>query len=986
MPSPALRGFVRAFNSPTAPRATVSIALFLAPAADRKGAHSALRAKSARSFGVRQYASVNVPIACSDDTISHPPLGGKSLPFEAEALCRSRKQRDPAAWVSVLELYLPSELRAGPEDSPYRHAKGKSLLSVHSIGALLARARRLSKVDLLSFLGVVQGRWEAVNWLVNAMLEQVSGHSELLLQSAQLPSPLWLSNGKNLNQLTESHIHVEHFQPSNIPLEDLVNQGFTRNHPDNVAAARQSVGQIWQSLGCMILQAEDRSTQDPSYNLIMSHVLQILAHMHHINALPDSMYNYDSAVDPSVLQRPPTLYLMSARIMTVLSDIAWKLHWEEEMENARSYGYELPPARFQPQIRQLGAEIWLDLVLWACVEGGWIKEGAWIVEEMERRKNDSSMRWSVISWDEICAEKTPQLEWTAILKLQIDRSRLNQTTGIGIARSGTSSVEMGKRTVSREVILALMDGFINTSNSAPSAYGTSPDAVQRFILACKGLLGRHNLELDPSLANGVILRILELSALDTKTSPGLLQLLLDIKPRRSDDDEGLTRLGGHEYTDEVDYSAATLGLLHRNLHSFAQMGKVHGSLRSIRHIQDIVDANRYIYIQEFADELRERLRHGNDSVDLIGNGGKKIAPTLYPEIPIYALVTFLDLVTNNQAFDMGNWLLFNDDIDGGIIGSGLYSNRNLQPALLRFATATGDADLLTRILEQLEAPLPEQTLHALLRCQIVLGKWDAIESVLAHFQGTVGMKWIASDVMATAAALLKMGHNDQKTQTRSLSRANDILQGLIQGKYNTPRDQTQMADFTQIRTANQLGRILKTVPGIVVRKTSTPASTESRAHYTTEISSIAFSILLEAVVECHGSGVGKKLWEQWCMNPGDTKPYDGRSALHPHDRCERVVFPTFAMLRIVLRPIIKANWISSSADSEQTGTSASEDRQYQGIAGHTIQDGIHLDVTDQPPERNEEYLILEWGYNMFRKLGLPKKEVNAELRGFRPWP
>ena len=112
----------------------------------------------------------------------------------------------------------------------------------------------------------------------------------------------------------------------------------------------------------MILQAADRSAEDPDYTVIMSHVFLILGHLHRINAFPDSIYNYAPPVDSTVLQRPPTLHLLSRRIMSTLSDIEWGLKWKEMTTDALSQGFELPKASVQPKIREFGPELWLELV------------------------------------------------------------------------------------------------------------------------------------------------------------------------------------------------------------------------------------------------------------------------------------------------------------------------------------------------------------------------------------------------------------------------------------------------------------------------------------------------------------------------------------------------------------------------------------------------------------------------------------------------
>jgi len=800
-------------------------------------------------------------------------------------------------------------------------------------------------------------------WMVQSLLQQASDHMRLSEQRRQLPQSFLVPDGLTLTDITEeknpmalaAHLRRPTTSRRRINMDNLAVVS------DMETTGQLCMGQVWQSLGSMILRAEDRTLRDPSYHTIMSHVQQVLAEMHHTNALPASLYNYDPAKDLSVVQRPPTLFLLSARIMSVLSDVAWKKYWAEETVKAEDYGFQLPPARAQPLLPHVGAEVWLELVLWACVEGGWITEAAWIVSEIQKRKGDPNMRWSVISWEGICQVKAPELTWTAILKLQIDKSRLNHITGIRIANSGTSSIEMGIRTVSQEVILTIIDGIINTSSCDTSAFGNSVADVYQSIADCRELLKRNQVDAAADDLNAIILRILESSGSDTEASPSSLQRLLSRRLKQFQYQGAGTESALHAQ-ESIDQSAAILGLSHRMLDSFARQSNLQGSLQALANIQNIIDANRDTYIQEFASDLRERLRKGEEGQDLIAKDSQRGPTSLRPQIPIHALVSLLELITNSKYLDLGRWLLFNDDIDGGIIDHRLYSNPNLQPSLLHFATLTGDDELLNRVLQYLQPPLSELVLHSLLRCQIVLGKWDAVQRFLEHFKRTPGMSWIPSDVTAIAASIFQMSQSPSD-QDQVIMQAKAILKRLLEGKYNPPRDASQLPNFTFVQSANQLARILKSIPGNTYHDVIAEESVSSsgQLHNIIEIPASAFNIPLEAIVECHGCAAGKDFWERWCSEPGSAAPYEV-TGLREAGRHERVVVPELYMLRNVLRPIAQKMREACSISQQSDDSSCA--------------------VDNRPTLLKDDLELLQWGVSMYEKFGLSSKSINnAELPG-----
>ena len=929
--------------------------------------------------------------------------GQSGLPIELQDLISSKYSAHETDWGAVIDPYLPPNLR---------HGGGSiDVVSTRPITALpqiMDRARQQSKIDLLSVLGVSQGRWEAVLWLVEAMMKDFAVHKEAENRFKELSNMLWPSNGQSLDELLDKPVHVQSPGVSRISLESVMDQKHDRSANEGWSLTTQSLGQIWESLGAMILQAADRSPDDLTYSIIMSHVFRILGFLHRLGAFPKTIYNFISPTDPTVIQRPPTLYLLSKRIMSALSDVEFSLQREQEIKKHKREGHEndTTDTTLVPEIHEFGPELWLDLVLWACVEGGWITEGAWIIGEMERRKASRDTSWLVISWQQICAREEPKLDLASIFRYQIQKVRLNQVGGIGIATGGDFTVDMGTRTISREVALAIMDGLLNNGHlHAKSTSSKDIATVERGIVNCKNLLGRGQSDIDVDRLNATILRMIENGGVDGNDVPGVLQRILDIRSLTAKQ-IAPTKPLHPKRNDKSDDAAPILGLLHRSLYGFASEGNIQGSLATLKKIQGLIDVKREESITAFANQLKIRSHELDLDEDENHIEESKKTAGLPHQIPVHALIAFLDLLTVSKFFDLGKWMLMNDDIDGGIINPEVFSDANLQPALLRFATATADDKLLSQILANIEQPIPEPLLHALLHCQVALGKWSAVEGLFDHFRATPGMSWKTSDAMAIAKAMLQSHRNPPPEEAEDQTiNPQDLLANLLQGKYNSPQDPSQPPNFSQPKLANQLGRIFKTLPPPLSNLVTNPTTQDTkRAHASTGIPPFAFNILLEAIIDHSGPVAGKALWERWCCEPFESIVRSEPQIKHviagqvsqpispPGEEDERVVKPKPYMLRSILRPILRvrrrpraAKKAVATAEDEEDGKVAMG---FDGAGKPTSRaDGGGGDPGSeegQPVRRpltQSEQRVLEWGIDMFREFGLSDKEINAEIPG-----
>ncbi|KAL6718790.1 hypothetical protein ACLMJK_003024 [Lecanora helva] len=911
--------------------------------------------------------------------------GQSGLPTDLEVLIYSNHKPREEEWAEAIDAYLPPNLRRGVDSAVKEDPVSAPPQSIESLPRILAEARGQSKIDLLSYMGVQQGRWEAVIWLVKAMMELYTTCGKPSSRSMHMEDMLWPSDGQSLDDLTFKAIDVQSPGVSRISLQSIMSTNEKSEGVSAISWESRCLGQIWQSLGSMILQAADRSPEGSQYSLIMTQVFRVLGHLHRINAFPNSIYNYTPSTDPTVLERPPTLYLLSKRIMSTLSDVEFTLQWKEVVREYRQQGYEVSDAYVAPKIREFGPELWLDLVLWACVEGGWIAEGADIISQMEKRKANRETQWSCISWQEICAVKAPQLDLGSIIKLQIDKTYLNQIGSLGMATGSDSTVDMGTRTISREVVLAIMDGLLNTAHSH---HGASFNTLQQSLSSCKYLLEQKQPRLVNNLFNAVILRVIEDMSVNEGNPPGLLQRILDLRSKAVKSTTSSESLPSAQ-NNETDDNAAFLGLLHRNLRMFAEEANLQGSFTTLTKILSVVDSKRQQYIEDFARQLKEYAIQSSKEEIASKSGNAESITALSPQIPVSTLAVFLDLATESKFYDLGRWLLQNDDVDGGILDPKLYSDPNLQPALLRFATATADESLLTKTLAWIESPVPEPVLHALLRCQIALAKWTAVRELFQYFRNTPDMSWKASDAMALARAIMQLGCGPESPErAEQLSEAQNLLSDLLDGKYNSPRDPSELPDLSQQRLANQLSRIFKSLPGSLGGIAVGSRNANHRANASVSITPNAFNIILETLVDCYGPSAGKKLWERWCRSPGESPPksnpnisfVDGSSTYSAAEsavEAEKVVTPTQYMLRNILRSILRIRQRPRPPSNNATVTN---DEPLRTFKNSTTQEArARNQGSEKRPLTPEEQNILNWGIQMFRKFGLSIDQINDEI-------
>ena len=843
---------------------------------------------------------------------------------KAASLASSPKRGHSKAWVALVDAFLPKSLRSTQDAGGDEPAEDTKLLP-----ALLSKARSTppQNLDVLSYMGIQQRRWGAVNWLFQSLSREhqtVAQTKEHKRKQVLVPWSVAEPNPYEVTSLDDISVMPIVFDINAVQSAEASSlKKKIRLCFDSDVSRPEWLGQIWAMLAHMILRAVEYPTSHPKSQEIMLFVLETLAHLHHIDVVPRTIYTYSKSSDANESYKPPTLSLMAYRIMSALSDAAWKakdkeVRAEGEAMGAKSWykGHEMPEPSIQPHVDNLAKEIWLDLVLWCCVEGGYHTEAAWVVAEILKPKSQTP--WRVIGWGETRRPEEPEMNWSVRAELEISRSHLSQIgPGFGFAglKEMAPPVDMGPRTVSREVIVALIDGL--ASSLRPIA------EIEPQIECCRSLLSQNrSLTLETNILNKAVMSIFTSWNVDAWKAPEAADRVLALTPiydSSSEDHDDSPQSKIFEGSHENEVPAAFLGLLHSTLYTHTVKGNVRAALRTFRKIQTIIDDDRQRHIIEFAKSLMRAERKSEED-QLISESMNSIIPIGHPQIPTYILSKFLNLLTDAYLYDLGNWLLYSDDVDGPLIPPSLYSEPILQSSLLRFAIATKNGQLFTRISEKLRRPLETDILRTILHFQITLGKWDAARQVFRHLQMEPALGWRDTDIMFVVRSVLRL-EKDEKSQPESLeslARARALLQQLLDGEFNLRRNPPQpLLVSSDLRRLNQIYLMLQTVSSSSsLRSLKQPAFTRnSRTTAPIKITSEAFNVLIEGMVETQGSLAGLNLWERWCGSLNHEKgSHAPRDDHDDQSMFEKLVEPTIQTLRVLTRPLVRKGKVERGYD------------------------------------------------------------------------
>jgi hypothetical protein len=851
------------------------------------------------------------------------------------------------------------------------------------ISAILSRARRSQDLDLLAYLGFTLQRWPAVYALITKMLDAAD--------RLQGTSHAYEGTPSNLQwNFTDGDVTVTGIEDSakSVSMEVLTDE------PRHSMARQDIMGEIWQSLGFIVLGAANKSAQDSE--LAMSYVYRTLAHLHQSGNISDAIYKFTNRTDNGETFRPPGMYLLSTHIMNVLSDAAWLVHEAEVAKKAIAAGEDPPYRPFKMGIRHLGPQIWLEFILWNCIEQGHTIEGLWILKHL--RGSNYGAAWKVVSWG-------PLLDHPKLIKdTNIDthdfwpHPDISRTPDELQNKSGFFH-GLGRFTISAEVFNALTTqaaSYVNiNSKSDKSDVGDLVEQLASVIKMKQSYIGQEVASQNTGSCH--IVSVLESQMFNTNMQPERLDYTLNALPPPippwndavPTDHQTLSAL------DEFDiYGTSSLytGLLQQNLRLYTRHLQIENAIKIFDSLLEIIDSSKMDRIQDFWSKEKD-----NDSVSGLSHQHESLPETSVtidqspiPTLSNGALGDLLDLVTVSKAYDFGKWLLFSKDADGPIISFASYSDQSLTPSILRFAAAIRNKELGDLVIQQLqEEPISRNTYNAIANFYIAFEQWDEAEGIFRVLIDYRKKAWGENTLATLTSTILHLEYQlwekpfDAQLE-KSLARAQKMLRKFFLGYYNPEKVYNEDVNLYYKQTIYRWHRLLSSIPGAVAR-----VANDVRPAYTnplerdkfTIIPCTAFNVLLSAVVETRGSQAGMDLWEKWCIDiershatrlaedekyrllmsadPANTGNLDIEYdwAWH-YERQRKVVCPNLNTLRIISRAAVKELKESQEAAPDRRDMSPS-----------------------QQQFREQVYHVLDFCVDRYQRFNQDKEVIGRETSG-----
>ena len=791
------------------------------------------------------------------------------------------------AWIPLLERFLPVQSTQSSVKSNARPLGSNQ--SCAEILAILrgASSKANSGVDLLSYLGLRQGRWQAALDLFNILLQNVAAKvprepAKMHLAGLSWPRPT------SLDELCSAPIAIDRTDTTSKAGTTLWDSNeFDPRYLDVMSEHQDhTMTQIWKSLGYTIIEAADLEGEQA--DAAMRFVYRIIAQIHRLGLVPDNVYTYIPSNYTSSILRPPIMYLLSSRMLTTLSDAVWRAHQDDAIAEVvksgvgyKDLGHDPPGGRFRLKVRPLGPQVWLEFVLWCCVDGGFASAGAKIVEHLRQRIDRP---WFAVNW--VLSSPNSSTALTA-QSATVDWSRVLLRTGGTVGRIEGYSAEppfavMDPRTISTEVVLALVDSLINSLNVGIPNRGSSLANVQRSIKNLVSFLEPHRLP--SAYFDHLAVRLHQSGSCDLDRNPEDVQSLAETfihfqsleiaeKPASASISFSLEAI--------VMHSELLNGLFHQSLEASVNLGDIRRALDNFAEIQQLVDSSKLRSISFFLSTPRRHSRgfFSSQSVTI-----DKEFVISHGQLPLYKLAAFLDLLTDSGLGRLGNWLLYSEDVDGPLIPESSYGVPCISPALLRFAAVSQDQELTEKIFRtSRDQPLlPSVTLfRSLANTNMALSQYTVVHRILQRL-GKAKAGGIRADNLASlAAGILSLEARTDGTHATdaqiALHTAQEIMHKILEGFYNGNagiyRDSQRALLHRQVAS---ILRILECTPDTSLGDIAQSWRSQFESGNDINLFTKDFNVLLSAIVETKGAKFGRMVWELFCEDPRHVVDRDRR--------------------------------------------------------------------------------------------------------------
>ena len=759
------------------------------------------------------------------------------------------------AWTALLDPFLPLELRKDRIATVPAFADDRQAISY-----VLEQGRRKGNFDVLAHLGYVEQRWSALLWLVNTLVEEPRPLT--FFRDATLTTPARWPRDKTLDEITSMSKAPESLltpvedeaiamADPNVSLHDLTSVPYSTTRSSSIRKRRDALGHLWRTLGSLILMSASSECQNPTQ--ILLNVVRIIAQLHRQGYIPERIYAEPRKGQALALRQPPLLHTLSNDIVNSLVTVV-------SVEPRPSEDLLRNVVEFKP-------EFWLEYVLWCCLHGGWLIEGAEIISKMKRQFSHDE--WRLISWYSGSGTDDARMNEVKALKLFVGAHDSN----FGLFGESQRDDRPSQKAISSEVVIAYIDGLLSLIESNDASAGTVSQTLQ-YVRELKDVLEGERMSLGISTWDEVVARFAELSNVSVENDPKIMESILELTETFGRELSATNAVANPSNIPSTsssymfDGSATSLGLYHRVLLAYIKGRDTDGALGLLAKLQHFTDQNKTRALHDFMRKLRQENLpdQTNPSNALLTrqDPNERLTgldyPSFFPKIPSVILGALLDLITDSSAHEIGDWMINSQDVDGPLIPPELYSDQSLAPALIRFAAVAKDDTLLQALKKVQSRDVSGPTLLALVESYFLKCNWRGAVEAIGVINEYSMLDWDEKKLAKIVRALLQHLHKDAENEVSS--RSINVLRLLFQGRLG------------QIWGSDP--STLDSIVGIIA--TAHPRLAEfsqaflSNSHESKlRLSRESFHILLEGVTKAFGSITGQRLWEIWCRSPLATR-------------------------------------------------------------------------------------------------------------------
>ena len=653
---------------------------------------------------------------------------------------------------------------------------------------LLKKSRKEERTDALYHLGVCLGRWDAV------------------MQIVRLTTADWLADGQR--------------------------------------SSRDAVSEILQSVGEMISHAADLDSQESTR--AMAQVLPVIAHLHHVGAIPTHLYRPMPRTRHETTYQPPTLPLWSDSILAALSDATLATQATSAPARVEPSTFEkLFVRRTELITPQLAPDAWMEFVLWECALGDFAVEGASIVQHLMWR--DSG--WEAVNWDRALPPVMPATRSIATVCM------------IGRDTYHPETLSLGPKRISSEVVRALIDKLVAHPRLRLCGNDRSPTRILKLIQALKAFLIRSGIGIGQAWWHRLVARILDAIGPGLGSSDQALRLFYHLATNDQPKD-GIASSAAEDCQSVtstpagIPSSTILVEYMSNQLFRVAQSG-------------DLRRASGLLGLLRRVPALRWLLPQNVQATTPSGAARKDRA---YPPAAGHlagALACYLDLAVQRECTGLRGGIL-----DAKALSADphfvevILSSTALQTSLIRFAGASADEALLLWLQELGAESSTTGRFRAMLDCEIRRRRWKAVLQMLSSIKNVSDSTWDANTAMVLASTIMTL-HGGPATladgERAEIETAHAVLANLLDGRYGPPETE-------RLHTPSKQESYIETLRWMIGTASSGLSFIQGRRERLRLKSTVvrvpvrAFNVLLQAVVRRHGSQRGKELWNLWCTD------------------------------------------------------------------------------------------------------------------------